>query len=143
MRIIMLILFAFFLVFKWTRLSTFFSDVRLYPFTVTRKYVHPRKIAMIMASSAVIAVFTAPCSHPQFVQWSDFLTPVLFMGSELLLRERVVLFALIQICWDEWYLGSCDLFVREIYSFLGFLGYLGLISAMLFLTDYLKDDENI
>ena len=105
MRILMLVLFTLFLVFKWTRLSTFFSDVRLYPFTVTRKYVQPRKIAMIMASSAVISIFCAPCSHPQFVQWGDFLTPVIYMGADLLLRERVVLFALIQICWDEWYLG--------------------------------------
>jgi hypothetical protein len=137
----MLVLFTLFLVFKWTRLSTLFADVRLYPFTVTRKFVHPRKIAMIMASSGVISIFTAPCSHPQFVQWVDFLTPVLFMGSDLLLREQVVLFALIQICWDEWYLGQCDLIMREMYSFLGFLGYLGLILAMFFLTDYLKDDN--
>jgi uncharacterized membrane protein len=63
MRIVMLILFTLFLVFKWTRLSTFFADVRLYPFTYTRKFVHPRKIAMIMASSGVISIFTAPCTH--------------------------------------------------------------------------------
>jgi alpha-1,3-mannosyltransferase len=141
LRVIMLVLFALFLVFKWTRLSTFFADVRLYPFTVTRKFVSPRKIALIMASSAVIALFCGPCSHCQFVQWCDFLTPVLFMGADLLVRERVVLFALIQIFWDEWYLGQCELFVREIYSAMGFLGYLGLIWAMFFVTDYLKDDD--
>lgn len=136
----MLVLFALFLVFKWTRLSTFFADVRLYPFTVTRKYVHPRKIAMIMASSAVISLFSAPCTHSQFVTWSEFLTPVLFMGCNLLLRERIILFALIQICWHEMYLGQCELFVRETFSVLGFLGYLGLVLAMFFHTDYLKDD---
>ena len=141
MRIVMLVLFTLFLVFKWTRLSTFFADVRLYPFTVTRKYVHPRKIALIMASSGVISIFTAPCTHNQFVQWSDFLTPVLFMGSDLLPRERVVLFAMIQICWDEWYLGQCDIIIDDVYSMLGFLGYLGLVLAMFFLTDYLKDDD--
>jgi hypothetical protein len=52
-----------------------------------------------------------------------------------------VLFALIQISWDEWYLGQCELFNRDVYSGLGFLGYLGLILALFFLTDYLKDDD--
>lgn len=138
----MLVLFALFLVFKWTRLSTFFADVRLYPFTGARKFVHPRKIAMIMASSAVISLFSAPCTHSQFVTWSEFLTPVLFMGSNLLLRERIILFVLIQICWHEMYIGQCELFVRETYSLLGFLGYLGLVWGMFFHTDYLKDDNN-
>ena len=63
------------------------------------------------------------------------------MGADLLTRERVVLFALIQIFWDEWYLGQCELFVREIYSCMGCLGYVGLIWAMFFVTDYLKDDD--
>ncbi len=93
-----------------------------------------------MASSAVISLFSAPCTHSQFVTWSEFLTPVLFMGCNLLLRERIILFALIQICWHEMYLGQCELFVRETFSVLGFLGYLGLVLAMFFHTDYLKDD---
>lgn len=138
----MLVLFALFLVFKWTRLSTFFADVRLYPFTVTRKFVHPRKIAMIMASSAVISLFSAPCTHSQFVTWSEFLTPVLFMGCNLLLRERIILFALIQICWHEMYLVQLNVVVVETFSVFGFLGYLGLLLAMFFQTDYLKDDIN-
>jgi hypothetical protein len=110
MRILMLTMFTIFLVFKWTRLSTFFADVRLYPFTMTRKFVHPRKIALIMASSGVISYFTAPCTHQQFIEWIEFLTPMLFMASNLLPRERITLFIFCEICWDELYLGQCELF---------------------------------
>ncbi len=145
MRIFMITLFAIFLVFKWTRFSTFFADVRLYPFTVSKKFVHPHKIALIMASSAVISLYCAPCTHSQFVIWSDYLSPVLFMaGSKLLTRERIILHTLIQAHWAEMDLGRSELLIRPTFAvlgFLGFLGYTGLILALLFCVDYLEWDS--
>lgn len=132
-------LFAIFLLFKWTRLSTVFADLHLYPFSLsTKRYVHPHKIALIMATSAVIVLYCAPFTHSQFVVWSDFLSPVLLLagGSKVITRERILMHTLIQVHWNELDLGKPVYIMRPSFAFLGFLGYAGLLLALLFFEDF-------
>lgn len=62
--VITLLVLLSFLMFRWTSIRSFFKDIRLYPLTCEHKVVDPRTAAVIMFTSALIAIVCAPGLHP-------------------------------------------------------------------------------
>ena len=58
-KVVHLGLLLYFLLFKWTRLSSFFSDVRLIPLTTNEKQLTTWSITMIMITSHFIGYIGA------------------------------------------------------------------------------------
>jgi hypothetical protein len=53
-----------FLLTKWTNRKTFFSDIRLIPFTINKRTLDPTNVITIIFSGVLIAMLGAPGLHP-------------------------------------------------------------------------------